>query len=293
MTVTLAVLVTAAVASGIVWTLSRRRAGLDPVDPARAERWLVRWLGDHPRFGGLARHLDRHVAGGLMVAASLTVVFGTALGVGVTFDMVDGNRGIARWDRAVAEWGSRHATDRSTDLLSALTNLGGTGYLCIVAVGLAVYDYVRWRNPNVALFLLTVLAGVALVNNGVKWVVQRDRPDVEHLVGAAGSSFPSGHSAAAAAAWCAFALVLSRHWVRRRRAITAGVAAVIACAVGVSRALLGVHWLSDVVAGLLLGWGWFLLCALAFGGRLQLLGEPAARTAAVTASADRPTAASR
>ena len=42
-----------------------------------------------------------------------------------------------------------------------------------------------------------------------------------------------------------------------------------------SRALLGVHWLTDVVAGLVVGWGWFLLSALAFGGRFQRLGDPA------------------
>ncbi|HEX6204158.1 MAG TPA: RNase adapter RapZ, partial [Thermoanaerobaculia bacterium] len=43
--------------------------------------------------------------------------------VGVVFDMVDGERGLARWDRAVADWGSRHATDRSIDLLDRLTDL--------------------------------------------------------------------------------------------------------------------------------------------------------------------------
>jgi undecaprenyl-diphosphatase len=40
-----------------------------------------------------------------------------------------------------------------------------------------------------------------------------------------------------------------------------------------------VHWLTDVVAGVMVGWGWFLLAALAFGGRFQRLGEPAARVA--------------
>ena len=52
----------------------------------------------------------------------------------------------------------------------------------------------------------------------------------------------------------------------------------LACAavvVAASRALLGVHWLTDVIAGLALGWGWFLLCALAFGGRELLLSRGA------------------
>ena len=105
-----------------------------------------------------------------------------------------------------------------------------------------------------------------------------ERPDVDHLSGSSGSSFPSGHSAAAAAAWCALALVLSPVAGRRRgRAIAAAVATMVALAVAASRALLGVHWLTDVIAGLMVGWGWFFLSSLAFGGRLQRLGEPAAR----------------
>ena len=49
---------------------------------------------------------------------------------------------------------------------------------------------------------------------------------------------------------------------------------VIAVAVAASRALLGVHWLTDVIGGLAVGWGWFLLVAIAFGGRAQRLGDP-------------------
>jgi undecaprenyl-diphosphatase len=275
--VTLVVLAAGLVAAGVIWLLSRSAAAPDPIDPEVEERWLVRWLGSHPRFGAAARHVDRRVAGGLMLVVAFALVLGTAIAVGVMFDMVQRQNGFARWDRAVADWGSRHATERSTDVLRWLTDLGGTGYLTVIAVVLAIADYVRRRNANVALFLLACVGGVALVNNILKWTIDRERPDVDHLVGAAGSSFPSGHAAAAAAAWCAFALVIARGWPRRRRAVAAAVAALIAVLVAASRALLGVHWLTDVIAGLALGWGWFLLCALAFGGRLQFLGAPAVR----------------
>jgi undecaprenyl-diphosphatase len=280
MPVTLIVLLVAIVAAGIVWALSRSPKAPNPADPEQEERWLVRWLGVHPRFGKFVRTVDRQAVGGLMLVAALAVVFGTALAVGVVFDMVDRGSGLARWDQAVAEWGSRNATEASTRVLDTLTNLGGTAYLTALLIGIAVYDYVRRRNADVVLFLIVTLVGIVLVNNGLKLIVDRERPPVEHLVGTSGSSFPSGHSSAAAAAWFAFALVVARHWSRRGRAVAAGVAALITFTVAASRALLGVHWLTDVVAGVAVGWGWFLLSALVFGGRMQRLGDPAARTAA-------------
>jgi undecaprenyl-diphosphatase len=64
--------------------------------------------------------------------------------------------------------------------------------------------------------------------------------------------------------------------------VLAGLAVGIAVGVAASRVLLDVHWLSDVIAGLALGWGWFALCAIAFGGRILRFGvaaETAARAA--------------
>jgi len=294
--VTFAVVLTAIVVAGVVWALSRSPSTPDPADPEAEERWLVRWFGRHPRFGEAARALDRKVMGGLMAAIALAIVFGTALAVGVVLDMVDEDAGLARWDSAVADWGSRHASAWSTNVLDALTDLGGTRYVVVIAVVVAVYDYVRHRNGNVVLFLFVVVAGVTTVNNVVKLLVDRERPPVLHLVGTSGSSFPSGHSAAAAAAWFAFALVVTRYSPRRGRAAAAAVAAVVTIAVAASRALLGVHWLTDVVAGVMLGWGWFLLVALVFGGRLQRVGEPAeraARQASACVSRTPPTALSQ
>ena len=217
MYVTVVVVIAALIAAAGVWVSARRPGGPDPLDPEAEERWLVRWLIGHPIFGPTALRIHRRSIGGLMLVVALAVTFASALVVGLLFDMVDRNSGLARWDRAVADWGSRNATARSTDVLNVLTDLGGSAYLIVIGAVVALGDYVRRRSADVPAFLFTVLAGVLVINNGLKWIVDRERPDVDHLAGASGSSFPSGHSAAAAAAWCALALVVTRRWPRRGR----------------------------------------------------------------------------
>ena len=64
-------------------------------------------------------------------------------------------------------------------------------------------------------------------------------------------------------------------------------AVAIAVAVAASRVLLDLHWLSDVVGGLALGWAWFALCAVVFGGRL-LRPTAAADVAAAEAAPKTP-----
>lgn len=281
MPVTLIIVCVAVAAAFVVWMLSNVGRDVDTIDPVAEERWLVAWLGRHPRWGEHVRSIDRRVAGGVMLVAGLAIVFATAAAVGALADMVDSATGLARWDSAVAEWGSEHATDASTTVLDVVTDLGGTVTVVALAAAIAAADSLRNRNPDpdVAWFLAVVLAGNALINNLVKLVVGRARPDVPHLVETSSYSFPSGHSATAAAAWCAFALVLTRRRSRRARAAAAAVAALVTGAVAASRALLGVHWLTDVVAGVVMGWGWFLLCALAFGSRIQRICDTAAEVA--------------
>jgi undecaprenyl-diphosphatase len=109
----------------------------------------------------------------------------------------------------------------------------------------------------------------------VKDLVDRVRPTLNPVAATLGPSFPSGHSSTAAALYAATALLLGRRRGHTARAVLAGGAVGIAVAVACSRVLLDVHWLSDVIAGLTLGWAWFAVCSIAFGGRLLRWGATA------------------
>jgi membrane-associated phospholipid phosphatase len=274
--VVMVVLVAVLTAAVLVFEFELRRRRGAPLDTERAERWFVRHA---PRpLARVLRAADRRVAGGAATAAVFVVLFVASLAVGWIFDGIDDRGGIARWDRSAAVWGAEHATDSSVRILDGLTQLGATGWLLGAMVVVGVVESRRHRRWAELGYLLLVGAGVSLLNSGLKLLVGRERPDIARLASFGGSSFPSGHAAAAAACWAAIAFVVVRRARRRRaRALAAATAATITAAVATSRVLLGVHWLSDVVAGVVTGWAWFVLVTLLFGGRILRFGEPAER----------------
>jgi undecaprenyl-diphosphatase len=75
--------------------------------------------------------------------------------------------------------------------------------------------------------------------------------------------------------FAATALLATRGRGRRARTLIVGTGAAAAVSIAATRVLLGVHWLSDVIAGLALGSAWFCVCAIACGGRLLRFGAPA------------------
>lgn len=251
-------------------------------DTEGSERWLVAHIARVPVLSQLVAALGRFVWGGTMVATGLVILILGGGFVGWVFSTIDDDRGFARLDESAAEWGSDRATELSTVVLRGVTYLGETWVLLAVVtiVGLAAIARFPGRRWAVLAFLWTVVLGVSLVNNALKWMVERERPMVDHLAGSGGSSFPSGHTAAAAAAWTAIAIVVSRRMPARGRRWAMAVAVAVGVMVAASRVMLGVHWLTDVVAGLVVGWTLTFLVALAFGGRIQRFGEPAERVEA-------------
>ncbi len=276
--------VTAAIISFVV--AASDSTPLDPIDPAGAEIAVKRSIRHHPKVRRfLAQRTDRTRAGGWMLTAGFVVVFCASLLTGVVLQLINHSDWAKRIDKSVAAWGSDHASSESVDVIKFITNFGASKWAIAALTVVAVIDFARRRNAEVFAFAAAVAIGELVLHNVLKVVVHRARPDVLHLVTANGYSFPSGHTVNAAAIWSAIALILGRNRRRSARAALAGAAALIALAVATSRALLGVHWVTDVVAGLGIGWGWFLLVAVIFGGRRQRLGDPSAEDVANTPSA--------
>ena len=212
------------------------------VDDPRAERERLSdtWI------------IGRHEAGQLLLAyVGLTIIF-AVIGWAAFGD--DRRWALVRLDERIAD----AFVERRTPTWNTLTLVGSWLSETVVKIGataviglLLLWLVRRWFE---ALFVSVSLILEAMVFITATYIVGRDRPAVPQLDDSpVGSSFPSGH-VAAATCYLALAWIVIRHtrrvWLRIACAIAIGVIPII---VAVSRMYRGMHYLSDVVAGVLLG----------------------------------------
>jgi undecaprenyl-diphosphatase len=155
------------------------------------------------------------------------------------------------FERSFAEWmlDSRAAAPRHVALV--LDALGREPWRVLTVVAIALVLLVARRLLALRAFALSE-ALTPLLASLARGLVDRPRPP-GGLVHAAGASFPSGHTAYAAATCVALVLLFSAPGPRRL--LWWALAALVVAAMAWSRMYLGVHWLLDVVGGALLGAG--------------------------------------
>jgi undecaprenyl-diphosphatase len=164
---------------------------------------------------------------------------------------VSGGDALAPVDREAREAGRDLAQAGGRAPASIVTTLGAVPVAgAVVLVGSVVLAI--WRRPGAALALVLAFVVAVLVTGLIKAGVERARPPGAS-VALTSASFPSGH-AAHATAYGAVAVALAAS-VASRRGRSAIVAAGLAVtlAVGLTRVLLGAHYLSDVFGGWALG----------------------------------------
>ncbi|MFD0899320.1 phosphatase PAP2 family protein [Actinomadura sediminis] len=210
-----------------------------------------------PRWEGFA----------LRASAGLLAVLGAAAGFFLLLGAVEYRfRPLIALDRTVG--------DALNDLVAAngllvgalhrVTDLGGRETSTYVLVVVTAFLLIR-RRPRPAVYVVVTAMGTLVLSPALKVLVGRLRPVVDTPVAdAPGMSFPSGHALSSTVCYGVLLLVflptVRRGW---RPALIATVAALVLL-IGFTRVALGVHFLSDVVAGWLLGVLWLGVTAVAF-----------------------------
>ena len=194
----------------------------------------------------------------LVFAVVALLAIGLALSFVARFDP------IADRDQTLTESLHERALDDDTVAAVALdvTSIGDPITLTVFDVVVVAWLAFR-RHRRTALWLVLVTLLASIVGRSTKLLVGRSRPDLDTaLLEPTSQSFPSGHAlnTTVVLGAIAVALVIS---ATSRRALAVPVAAVVAAsvalAVGLSRPVLGVHFVADVVAGWLLGVVWLVL----------------------------------
>ena len=205
-----------------------------------------RFARSHPKS-----YLGLHASIGLVLAALSTWAFFAIA------DEVPERGWMVRADAAVTAWLQTHGTELGESIFVWISFLGAqvlATLLLIVAVTLLVRR--DWRQLAV---LAVTCGGGALLNVALKQAFHRTRPSFASEFAVTSWSFPSGHAMDSLIGYGLLAYWLSARLPRARTPILAGAVALIIL-IGYARIYLGVHYLSDVIAGYAAGLIWLSVC---------------------------------
>jgi membrane-associated phospholipid phosphatase len=216
-------------------------APVTPTVDQIAERAATRWSS--PRWSPVAV-----AAVGVAALSIILIIVGEIVTRGPLLD------GFRSWDQSVSAWFSTRRTSGWSTLSSYGSHLAETAPIIIGALVLEAVLMLRrrWRDLLLVLVGLSVEITVFLTVNEL---VRRPRPPVHRLgIEPSTFSFPSGHIAATVVLYGSMAVLISLTY--RKRLLTIGVwciVALLALTVGFARVYRGMHHVSDVVAGALMG----------------------------------------
>lgn len=204
------------------------------------------------------KRINPHEVTGLPLSLIAAAAFyAAALFSGLTEDILE-SQGTIRVDNLVHAFFQTWRLQPLTSIFTWITELG-SGPAVVAAVIIATgFLWSQRRFWIVAPMWMTCVGAVASTSIG-KFVIGRHRPPNELDIIAMTPSFPSGHATAAMAVYGFLAYAIARHLPRRRdRFEIAYWTGVLIALIGCSRVYLGVHYLTDVIGGFLVGGFWLL-----------------------------------
>jgi len=198
-----------------------------------------------------------------VLARRLLVWAAVLLAVGAGLAVLATTTGLTEFDEAIGAALVLHGSGPEITVLKVLTAPGAEDVRYPILVPIA--GFLLWfRHFRLAAFVAVPALVIAPLNRLLKDLSDRPRPSYAGTTVNAGDwSFPSGHSSGAAVLTGVLLVLLLPHTPGRWRTAVTTAALAGAAAIGWTRLALGVHYLSDVVAGLALGTAAVLLAAAA------------------------------
>lgn len=194
------------------------------------------------------------------VGAGIAVLLTWA--VQTVYEAVKQSDGLASLDQPVLELAVSLRTPQNVAIAQFLTNLGGAIGLTVITLVIVTIMTLRWRSATPVVLLGIGTAGSLLMTLVGKAAVGRVRPPEAYAVPPYKTtpSFPSGHALNNTVVACLVAYLLLLHLTSLLWRIVSVVVAVCwFVTIGLTRVFLGYHWLTDVIAGWLLGLAWVVI----------------------------------
>ena len=215
--------------------------------------------GTAAKLGPLAKYELRVVLVGIAVVL-------VGIPFGLLLQQVTSDGPLTVLDESAARWTNRRVRgeDGVIGFMEVVSFLGKPVFLTIV-VGVAALWFLHRGARKLFVFLVVTSVGGGIVDSVVKIAVGRSRPEVdEPIVEAFGKSFPSGHSMSSLVCYGALLIAFAPLLSDRARRVATGFVVVLVLAIGASRLVLGVHFITDVVGGYVLGAAWLIGSVAAF-----------------------------
>ncbi|TYB71818.1 phosphatase PAP2 family protein [Bizionia gelidisalsuginis] len=172
---------------------------------------------------------------------------------------------LGQYDSAITQSILLWRSSGLTEYFIFVTHIGGIyGYLVVFSLATFLL-FITFKNWHYV-FQLSIVMILALSSNVIiKEMVNRSRPDLEHLVMVKTLSYPSGH-AMTAMAFYGFIIFLTYQFKINGflKFVIITVLTTLIISIGLSRIYLGVHFPSDIIGGYIAGFIWVVLCALIF-----------------------------
>lgn len=225
--------------------------------------WFMIWLFRRSRFyhpikdklAGLLEHQPwLYIAFTLSISVLTLAIFGELAYTTLIRNTMD------IFDYSVIELIHYYASPSLDKIMLVVTKLGSASFYSVFAT-LVLLVLVLLKRKIEASSLLICLLGGNILNEALKHIFMRTRPEFFRVIQETGYSFPSGHAMVALCFYGMFAFLIARNFSSwQTRFIVFIIAGVFITAIGISRIYLGVHYPTDVLAGFTAGTAWLTFC---------------------------------